>query len=337
MAFRVPLDSRVPVAPVDPLARFLELLEAFESGRTLFEDRVSLRLAAIGLLTTPGAADVLAEHVRLIDAELKQHLGWFSSIHAPMRRLLAALLVRDADDPAHFIEDLEQARSELHGAGLRRSGAYETLAITVLRRVLRGRPIDTGVALRFKAIYEQMKLHHWWLTGPDDYPACAMLLARDESPEEIGGRVEAIYQALHRQAGLWRGDPLQTAANVLGMSELEPEEAADRFRMLHEAFAAAGQRVDQAEYDEVAVLCFLAQPAQRIAETTVEYRDALREAIGRFTLAGSAFTLAANMAFVRLLRPEELLGSLGDVKLLLDMQAIIAARQAAAATAAASA
>ena len=48
-----------------------------------------------------------------------------------------------------------------------------------------------------------------------------------------------------------------------------------------------------------------------------------------------ATSLAANLTFVRMLQQDEGIAPLGDAKLLLDMQSIVAARQAAVAASAA--
>jgi hypothetical protein len=220
--------------------------------------------------------------------------------------------------------------------GMRRMEVYEFVAILAMR--IRGAlaPIEASRVQRLHDIYEQMKRHHWFLTGPEDYPACAFLAGQDRSPEDIAARANAIYEGLRTRANAWRGDPLQTASNMLALSPLEPDELVDRFVTLAIDFDAAGIRIRQGEYDEVAVLCFLAQPAKRIVEAVVEYTAKIRERL-RWANKSIAFGLACNLAFVRLLGNDPELGALADAKTLLDMQTIIAARQAAAAAAAAGA
>jgi hypothetical protein len=196
-------------------------------------------------------------------------------------------------------------------------------------------PITDEQVERMRDIYEQMKRHHWLLTGPDDYPACAFLVGqRDRTPEQIGQRANTIYEGLREKAKLWRGDPLQTASNMLALSPLEPAELVERFHMLAEGFDKAGTRIRQGEYDEVAVLCFLARPAARIVETVTYYGNQIRERL-RWAERSTAFALGANLAFVRLVGNDPELGMLADAKTLLDMQTIVAARQAAATAAAA--
>jgi hypothetical protein len=323
-------EGPTALVPADPFARFMDLHEALEAKRGIFGDKVAQRFAAVSLLSTPGAATQLAEALRERNATLVGRLGRLSSIDASMRLLIAANLVKYDDDADAFVDDAKRARTLMRKLRVRRSGAYEYLAALVLRRVRAGAPICEADIERLGAIYTAMKRHHWVLTGPEDLPLCAMLVARPQTPQEIGDGVEAVYQALHREADAYRGEALQTAACVLFTSSLEPSESASRFRLLLDHFRAAGHRLGRAEYDEVATLCFLAQPVDLIVTSVLAYRDRLREAISWLSKP-MAFGLGAGLAFVRLVGHDAQLGPLADAKLMLDMQAIVAARTAAAA------
>lgn len=320
----------------DPLARFFELEAAFEADRSLLGDMVPLRLVAANLVLCPGEPTAVAAEVRAMSEQLRERLPFFTQVGPPIQLLIAAVLLQRGDEPAAFFAELERVRGIMRGLRMRRMEIYETVAILALR--IRGglEPIREAQIERLRDIYEQMKRHHWLLTGPEDYPACAFLAGQDRSPETIAARANAIYEGLRERARLWRGDPLQTASNMLALSPLEPEELVERFATLAEQFAAAGVKVRQGEYDEVAVLCFLARPAARIVETVVGYTEQIRERLSWANRA-TAFGLAANLAFVRLVGNDPELGALADAKTLLDMQTVIAARQAAAAAAAAGA
>jgi hypothetical protein len=317
--------------PVDPLARFAEIHAALASERKWYTDHVPLRLAAVCLITTPGDPELLAAATHEQDAALRAQLGWLNTIDPAVRMLIAAQMVKHGDEPEAFLAEVERARTMFRALGLRRGGVYEVLAVLVLRRVLGRTPIDMSHISRFQGIYEAMKQHHWWLTGPEDFPACAMLLARPEDPATIGAGTDAVYRALHERAHLWRGDSLQTAANVLYLAGAGPEELADRFALLLAGFRdGAGQHIGAGQYDELAILCFLAWPIERVLETVLGYRDQLRATQSWIGKAG-ALNIASSLAFVRIAGADGALGPLADAKLLLDMQAITAARHAATA------
>jgi hypothetical protein len=319
----------------DPLARFFELEAAFDADRGFLGDHVPLRLAAANLVLSPGEALEIAAQVRATAEQLRKQLSVFSDLVSSIQLLIAAVLLQRGDTPEAFLAEVERVRPMYRAVKLRRREIYEVVAILALRIRNQLAPIAEEQVVRMCEIYEQMKRHHWLLTGPEDYPACAFLVGQaDRTPEEIGLRANQIYEGLREQAKLWRGDPLQTASNMLALSPLEPPELVERFRLLAVAFDQAGVRIRQGEYDEVAVLCFLARPSERIVETVTGYTHAIRERL-RWADRSTAFGLAANLAFVRLVGNDPELGALADAKVLLDMQTIVAARQAAAAGAAA--
>ena len=49
---------------------------------------------------------------------------------------------------------------------------------------------------RFAALYAEMKGHHLFLTGQDDYPTCALLSSLPGAPSELGQRCEVFYEGL---------------------------------------------------------------------------------------------------------------------------------------------
>ncbi len=319
-------------APADPLARYRELYAALAEPASWLSDKVPLRLAAVCLLTTPGDAALLAASLRRRDADLRVRLGWLSSVAPSVRLLLSAQMVKYGDDPDAFVDEVERVREMFRAVELRRSSVYEAVAVLVLRRVNAGGPISLAQVERLRDIYNAMKHHHWFLTGPEDLPACAVLVGRPEDPATIGAGTDAIYRALHERADLWRGNSLQTAANLLYLAGVEPTTIAERYALLLAGFREAGTRIGQGEYDELAILCFLARPVERIVSVVAEFRERLRE--GTFTPGkAEALNLAASLAFVQLAGQDGDLGQIADAKLLLDMQTIVAARAAAVAAA----
>jgi hypothetical protein len=327
-------DGKHLQAYVDPLERFFELEAAFDTERGFLGDHVPLRLVAANLVLTPGEPAEIASRVRALTEQLRERLAFFSQISPAIQLLAAAVILQRGDEPEALLAEVVRVRAMMRELGMRRMEVYEFVAILAMR--IRGglAPIEQTQVQRLHDIYAQMKRHHWLLTGPEDYPACAFLAGQTRSPEDIAARANAIYEGLRTRAHAWRGDPLQTASNMLALSPLEPDELTDRFVTLATEFDAVKIRIRQAEYDEVAVLCFLAQPAKLIVEAVLGYSTQIRERL-RWANKETAFGLAGNLAFVRLLGNDPDLGALADAKALLDMQTIIAARQAAAAAGAA--
>ncbi|MBC8069530.1 MAG: DUF4003 family protein [Deltaproteobacteria bacterium] len=327
MPFRDDAPSRPAV--IEPLVRFGQLYAALDAGRGTLGDRAPLRLAAVTLIGVPGETDELVARVRAADAELAPSFGWTSSVDSSVRMVLAAALVRTGESVASFVAGSQRVSALIKAAGIRWAGVHGVLAGMVLRRVVGGEPSEGDVD-RMRAIHAVMKKHHWFLTGPEDLTTCAMLIGKPGSPQEIGDHVEAIYRRLANAPKTWGGDQLQSAAGVLALVGLGPDEAADRFLAVATALRAGGVKIGQAEYDEVAVLSFVPRGAEVIATEVAELRMRIDAELS-WAEDAMATSLAVNLSFVRLVADEAdtRVAALADAKLLLDMQSIVAMRQAA--------
>ena len=321
--------------PEDPLARFTAIYAALNAERSWRESASPLRFAALTAVTCPGEPQEVAEAIRDMAAAVKERAGWFGQLRSPLRFILSAMLVQRGDDAGAFLAEVERVRGMFRDVGLRRGGIYETMAIWVLRADAGLEPVAFEAVERMRAIYEVMKAYHWWLTNPDDFPACAILVGQEGTPEAIGAAIEQIYQALHDFGGS-RGNPLQTAANLLYLSRLAPTEAARRFHALADGFRAAGVAIWQSDYDELAILTFLDHPTDRIVECVLDRRRDMT-ALSPKPDRSLTFNLAASITFLELVQCDRELEQITDAKALLDMQAIINAQQAAACAAATSA
>jgi hypothetical protein len=296
----------------------MEALTRFFEIEAAFGEHPLLQQAAANLVLCPGDATEVVAKVQAMAGQLQQQ---------PVQLLIAAVLLQRGDQPAAFLAELERCRAIMRKLDMRRAEAHETVAILALRIRNELASIPEAQIERLRDIYEEMKRHHWLLTGPEDYPTCAFLVGQVEhSPAEIARRAHSIYEGLRFQADYWRGDPLQTASNTLALGSVEPAELVLRFYELAVAFDQAGRRIRQGEYDEVAALSLLARPAEKVVETVLGYRKSIRE---RWPDRAGSFTLAANLAFVHLISEDPELGALVEAKTLLDMQTIVAARQAA--------
>lgn len=320
-------------ASLDPVARFREIFAALDSERGWLDDRTPLFHAAASLVTVPGDAELLAAGVRAGDVELSQHFGWTSGVDPTLRLVLAGALLRLGDDAQTFADGVAKGRALMRETEMRRGGVHEILAMLVLRRIAGGE-VRRDQIERLRALYEVSKRHHWFLTGPEDYVVLAMLSGRTGDPDTLGDHVEAIYARLEAAPKIWGGEELQSAANLLGLVELAPAEAADRFLSVATALRNAGISVRGAEYDEVAILSFLPRSAEGIASLVADVRTQLLTVLAReLRWMGDAMvtSLAASLAFSQLLEDEKdhRVATLVDAKLLLDMQSIVAMRQAA--------
>ena len=312
--------------PKEPLRRFMDVFDALNAERGWFSDALSLKFTSMAAITCPGDPKGIATAIRAIADELKERSGWFGELTGSLRFIVAAMLLQNDDRPADFMVEVDRVRDLFRNARLRRGGSYEVMAVLVLRASGKA-PINAPEVERFKAIYKEMRKHHWWITGVADFPACAILVGQKGSPEAIGEDIEAIYQELH-SVGFKKGDPLQTAANLLYLAKETPNVIASRYYALADAFRRESTRIWQTEYDELAILSFLTEPAANIVEQVLQNQQAIRQMRPK-PARSLAFNLASSVTFVELIQRHEKVEGITDAKAMMDMQAIINAQQAA--------
>lgn len=324
-----------PHIPADVVGRFRALYDALNAERSWWEGATALRFAAVTALTCHGGPEDVAAAIRDRAEALKRRAGWFGDLRSEVRFVVAAILAQRLADGDAFMDEVDRVQGLFRAARLRRGGIHETLAILVLHLQAGGAAIGVDTVERFRAIYDEMKRYHWWLTGPEDFPCCALLTGLAGHPSEIGRRTEEHFQALSAR-GFRKGDPLQTAANLLAASELPADLAAERYKGLADAFRAADVAIWTTDYDELAMLTFLAHPIDRIVERTLAHRAeaaTLKPAPDRVM----TFNLGAAVAFCELAARDERMRPLTDVHALASLHAMLNAQAAAAAAAVASA
>lgn len=317
MPYRDPTERRVKRDAVDHLDELYTALDHQGAWDTVSGDiRPALWLAAVVLSAAPGAPDELARATRGHYATLVRGVDLWAGITPPLQVLIAAQMIEHDDDPTAYMAEVERVWRMFRAAALRDGKGHEYLAVQVLRRTL-GRAIEPADVSRFGAIYEAMKRHHWWLTGPDDLLACATLVGLDEQPAVIGAGADEIYQAL-RGAGVWAGDALQGASHTLYLAGTSPTEICERLIALRAAFRARDEAVD---LEELAFLCLLARPIEAIVELVLTYHRRMLRLIGG-PWGSRALGLAVDLAFFGLAVQDPKLAVLADAKLLLSAQRV---------------
>ena len=314
--------------PAQLVARFESLYDALSEDSSWEGKEIGARYAAVTLLGCEGAPDALAGAVREMDAGICQAMSWFKRAHPYVRAVLAATLVKfdvSCDDFFKFHEHATEAAGQ---AKLSYKGHFALLASLVLRTHAERSELTVADMERMRELFNQMKVHHWWLTGADDLPPCAMLMRLSGSGKEIETRAESMYGALKAKKSFSPGNALQRASHLLTLSALAPEEAGDRAEAIVEALESSGVHVNKTEYDEVALLAALdASPeviGARVAECVELVPNArVRDEVRHVDVAASVALLSLDSAGS---------GEAGvDLKILLDVQTAAGNQQAATA------
>jgi len=324
----------LPELPADPLERFISIGAALEEGRGWTESALAFRFATAALVTTQGSPNEIANGLRAVADDLKARAGWFGPMRSSIRFLVAAILLRNAIDPAAFDAACSEINDGLRERKLRRNRSHALLAALILVNNDQQR-MESAQLDRMAEVFHAMKEHHPWITNAGDYAPCALLATTDTGIPEMMQRIEAAYEGL-RQRGYSRGDRLQRASHLMFFNPAEDRIAADRFDALFHAFKQQGLWMHGGDYDEMAILSFVDAAPDNVVGCVLDHREkisALRPRPGKEI----SFSLACGTAFLELAR-----GSVGDIldtAQLLQLQAILDAQTAAviASTSAASA
>ncbi len=284
----------MPLAiPRDPLATFIAIVQELKEHQRWFDDRTILRYAALPLVVAKGDPATIAARAVADGKTVAENAGWFSDLRGSMRYVLAALAVAAAVDIHELSRALEAIQARFREVGVRRGGAFETIAAAMLHFAGRSSPSDV---LRLQRIYVSMREQHWWLTGPGDLPACAMLTVDGGDVTAMTSRIEGMYNRL-REKGMGAGDGLQLASHVLCIAPGSVAEATDRMLALHAGFKKHGIQMWDCDRDELAVLCLTGTAPQKLIELVIDHRARIKEQLS-FVGAVTSFSYACGTAFL---------------------------------------
>ncbi len=283
-----------------PLERFRTILGHLDIDHRSFTDAFWMRFAAQAAVYHPDEPEVLAKRIRLIADHLLAHTEWYKPLASPLRFVVAALLLKYHTTLHSFVSEYHRVGDMLSKVGLRHGGRFEPLTVLILNSAPGHDAFSMLQAERLKVLYKHIKGFHWWITGIDDLPAIAALAQLPGSADIIAADTEAIYQRL-AAAGCMKGNHLQTAAHLLPLTGLRPDEAASRWLALMRSMQNAHATLLPVHYDALSVLSLLEQPAQLVIERLLAIRRELD--LSAPDLAGeSSLSLAADLTALDLIR-----------------------------------
>jgi len=285
---------------LDPFERFREIYLALGSGPRWWTEGSWLCFAAQAAVLRPVAPAETARTIHALADELAQHAHWYEALASPLNLVAAAILAQGNESADDFIADLESAHHLFRDHGFHLSGMHAVKAVLVLHVLSHYTPVTESVILRMTSIYAQLKLQHWWLTGGDDVPVCALLASCPGAPEEIVGIAGGAYDLLREKDFLF-GHHLRTAANILTLCGLPATVTTQRFCALAECLRAQRPKLWTDQYDSIALLCLLDHDPQRVVTRIDEVTSKL---IGLVPVqfAEVTFSVAIDLVFLDLVR-----------------------------------
>lgn len=294
-----------------PVERFRNILGCLEFPHHSVEELYWLRFAAQAAILRPEDPDHIAKTIKRTAKILDDNTPWYETLSTAMRFAIAAILVQTHDSPCDFIRGHRHISNLMRQQELRTGGAHETLAVTILRMNADKRRVNHQDLTRFKAIYEEMKKFHWWLTGPDDFPAVAALCHLDGSAREVVQAAESMYQYLHDQ-GFEPGDGLQSAANLLPLVNKSQADAVTKLIGLRKILKTESDNQIAYHYDSLIPLVMLEQDPLHIMQMTLAIHKEL-ELSSSERFGASTFGIAADLCFLDLIRFDKDMANRKDI------------------------
>ena len=188
------------------------------------------------------------ERLRACREMIKDNAGVFSSFRGSVYAPCASMLACGSDPERRMAQAAENYRmlKEYFSSG-------ETLVLASMLLTDMAAPEEAREkAERGRAIYQKMKEKHRFLTGQEDSVFAVLMAFSEKSDDAMIDEMEQIFTALDGMAGK---DYLQSAAQILAMSDKPAEEKTARFKELFEALRAAGIKYGKSY--ELAVLASL--------------------------------------------------------------------------------
>jgi hypothetical protein len=289
-----------------------------------------LRYCALALTTLEGDPRELSRRIDDLIEDLRRARPWYK--RSSVGTLLAAMLLRHGESAAQFFAAVDSAAPLFRKHWRFEGSTYQALAVGVLCQQSDDRRVSAAQVARLAQIWNEIKVAHPWLTQKSDWPMCALLSSDSATPLQISARIEALYADLNKR-GFSRGDELQAAAQILYFHLGDPAACCLRFEELFNAFKRSGLWMGSFDYDEIALLCFAPQNPAVVLECVERHRATI-SGLPQRPDKQLSFTLACGTALLELAREAPKLQLLSEAQVLLAIQAILRAQQAAAAAAA---
>ena len=177
---------------------------------------------------------------------IKKNEGWTSPLRSHLLHVAAALMIVKEEEVESSLKLINQNQKELNNAGFWKT-SYTYLAALLMK--------NPEEAVRTRALYEEMKKHHKFLTSNEDIPYAALLGNREGSIEERAATMNMYYRDL-REQGFTMGNDLQWLSQIMTFDSPSYDPGmVGRVLAIHQFFKEENIKIRLAQYP---VLGFLA-------------------------------------------------------------------------------
>ncbi|MGX7148776.1 DUF4003 family protein [Enterococcus ureasiticus] len=250
--------------------------QAIKEGKgKWFDKRVAYTIARSFVDKERRFSDADYRHMEEI---LKGELGMFNVLVQPVRGILLGMLLANGKSRELDIHTLIKDYQRLREVGFQAS-SYSYFSAYLLQFTETAE--KEFIVRRGQSIFEEIKSHHYFLTGAED-GTIAIALAQQEKLEslttkQVGDLVEDYYQALNDQ-GFHKSNQLQfAAANAAMLTGEFSLELIEDIKQVIDELKQSGLRFRPEFYNSIVTLGFLTTLKKVDFQVLREYLELLEE------------------------------------------------------------
>lgn len=204
-----------------------------------------IALAVTNIYLSQDQAFDVKKHEAAVEV-IKKNEGWTSPLRSYLLHVAAAFMVMKEEAVESSLQLVNQNQKALNDAG------FWKTSYTYLAALLMKKPEEAEQA---RALYEEMKKHHKFLTSNEDIPYAALLGSREGSLEERAATMNRYYRDL-REQGFTMGNNLQWLSQIMTFdSPVYDPKIVGKVLAIHQFFKEEKIKISLTQYP---VLGFLA-------------------------------------------------------------------------------
>ncbi|EGA88600.1 hypothetical protein GPDM_14071 [Planococcus donghaensis MPA1U2] len=246
---------------------------------------------------------------------IKKNEGWTSPLRSHLLHVAAAFIVLKEESIESSLKLVNQNQQALNDAGFWKT-SYTYLAALMMK--------NPEEATRARALYEEMKKHHKFLTSNEDIPYAALLGSREGTVEERAATMNMYYKDL-REQGFSMGNDLQWLSQIMTFeSPAYNPEMVGKVLAIQQFFKDEKIKIKYAQYPTLGFLAVTGVGGNALNEIVSNTRELESNKIFRW-YKDMAFSTAVQQTMADNIKGQDIV----DMAFSTSLEALMQAQQAA--------
>lgn len=259
---------------------------------------------------------------------IKQHTKLFSYFRGTQMDLMAAMLINDYTQPEKEFDDLRNLFYRMKDEGFKERTHLTIAAYALMKTCEDSEELSYRIRKALE-IYEDMRVHHPWLTSSDDYPLAVLLSGKDDTVKNSIHEIEETYRELN-EIGFSKSNGLQFLSHILSFSNEDKKVKAERCKRIYDKLKESKMKLYSSGYSSIGMIAILGQESESALNDIIEAVNFLKKDkkykwMGREVLISTAAALVCDEYIKNAKETGGLLETISSI----TTEALIAAQQAA--------